>query len=255
MSPASATDLVPERFVGLWRRRLLETESLRDMSTEVWWLQTGGLYADLHIPAATPAPSRLSRRQGFAGALEVRGEVLTWHRWLDVEPPTAVADVGRVHFEGDRLIELGMLASYREIWERAAVASDDRLALALRDECPDGGEWRARHGVFVVLGDYFMFALDRSLMLSRGSAMPKGHDSAFAVFRLDCEISFGIRRGRVPWEIQRSTLQPREGQSLLAVHGLPEPVSGYEWRQRVQIPTAVRRWQAIEIGAGFRGLA
>ncbi|MHB8455697.1 MAG: hypothetical protein ACYDDO_13625 [Acidiferrobacterales bacterium] len=245
---------VPECFIGLWRRRVLESGPLHDTTTEAWRLQTGRLYADLRLPAGAPTPQCPTLRRGFAGPLEVQGDVLTWYHWLDVEPPTGIADVGQVHFEGDRLIERGVLASYREIWERTAAASDDRLALALRDECADGGEWRARRGVFVVLGDYFMLALDRSLFLSRGGTIPAGRVGAFAVFRLDCEISLGVRRGRVPWEIQRSTLPQREGQSLSAIHGLPEHDCGHEWLQRVHLPTALRRWQAVEIGTGFRGL-
>jgi hypothetical protein len=230
---------------------------MRDTDTEVWWLQTGSLYADLRQPPA-PAdkratPQQLALQQGFAGELEVQGEVLTWHRWLDFQPPSGIADVGRVHFENGQLIEEGVLASYREVWERAAAASDDRLALALQSECADGGEWRARHGVLVVLGEFFMFALDPGLRLARGGALQSGRAGAFAVFRLDCEISFGVRRGRVPWEILRSTLPTREGMSLPAVHGLPEPDATGVWQQRVPVPAGVRRWQVVEIGAGFRG--
>ncbi len=245
---------VPEHFIGLWRRRLFETESQCDTTSEVWWLQTGELYADLHLPIAA-ASERPSRRQGYAGALEVHGDVLTWHSWLDSRSATDIVDLGRVHFEGQSLIGQGARVSHREIWERVAAPSDDRLALVLRDERASTGEWRTRRGVFVVLGEYFMYALDRSLCLSRGGRMQSGRQSAFAVFQFDHEISFGVRHGRVPWEIQHSTLPHREGQSLLAVHGLPEPVTGCEWRQRVQIPAALRCWQAVEIGAGFKGLA
>jgi hypothetical protein len=251
---------VPERYVGLWRRRLLESESVRDTDTEVWWLQTGSLYADLRQPArmqpaARTTPLQLARQEGFAGALEVKGDLLTWHRWLDFRPPTGIADVGRMHFEGALLIEYGVHARYREVWERTAAASDDRLALALQSERADGGEWRARRGVLVVLGDYFMFALDPGLRLAHGSALKSGRAGAFAVFRLDCEISFGVRRGRVPWEIQHSSLPAREGMSLPAVHGLPEPDDSGVWQQRVPVPASVRRWQVVEIGAGFRGFA
>ena len=248
---------VPERYVGLWRRRLLESETLRDTDTEVWWLQTGSLYADLRLPP-TPAdkratPQLLALQQGFAGELEVQDDLLTWHRWLDFQPPSGVADVGRVHFENGQLIEEGVLTSYREVWERAAAISDDRLALALQSECANGGEWRARHGVMVVLGEFFMFALDPGLRLSHGRAIQPGRAGAFAVFRLESEISFGIRHGRVPWEILRSTLPARVGISLTAVHGLPEPDDTNVWQQRVPVPAALRRWQVVELGAGFRG--
>ena len=41
--------------------------------------------------------------------------------------------------------------------------------------------------------------------------------------------------------------------SLPAVHGLPEPDDTNVWQQRVPVPAAVRRWQVVELGAGFRG--
>lgn len=260
MNSPLSTVTVPERFIGLWRRRLLETESQCDTHTDVWWLQTGSLYADLRQPhglrpGKRSTPQQLALQQGFAGALEVQGDVLTWHRWLDFQPPSGVADVGRVHFENGQLIEEGVLAPYREVWECVAAASDDRVALALHSERMDSGEWRERRGVLVVLGDYFMFALDRSLHLSRGGDALAGRKSAFAVFRLDCEISFGVRDGRVPWEIQRSTLVERAGMSLQAVHGLPALDKNGQWRQIVPLPASVRRWRAVEIGAGFRGFA
>lgn len=257
MNGPLTTVTVPERFIGLWRRRLLETQSVRDARSDVWWLQTGNLYADLRQPPGSrpskrTSPQQLALQQGFAGTLEVQGDVLTWHRWLDFQPPSGVADVGRVHFEDGQLIEEGVLVPYREVWECVAAASQDRVALALHSECIEGGEWRERRGVLVVLGDYFMFALDRGLQLSRSGDI-KGRNSAFAVFRLDCEISFGVRNGRVPWEIQRSTVAERAGMSLQAVHGLPELDEHGQWLQTVPLPASVRRWRAVELGSEFRG--
>ncbi len=242
----------PENLIGLWRRRLFETETVRDTDSEVWWLQTEELYAALHLPTA--ARDRRARRQGNAGALKVSDDLLTWQGWFDNPKDADIADIRRMHFDGQNLIRQGIRAPLREIWERVAAPSDDRLVLALRDECTVAGDWRVRRGVFVVLGDYFMFALDRSLCLASGARMRSTHPSTFAVFRLEHEISFGVRHGQVSWEIRRSTLPYREGQSLIAVHGLPEPVTRCEWHQRVQIPAALRRWQAVEIGTRFTGL-
>lgn len=242
----------PENLIGLWRRRLLETETVRDTGSEVWWLQTEELYAALHLPTA--APGRRACRQGNAGALKVRDDLLVWQGWLGNPKDADIVDIRRMHFDGQNLVGQGVRAPLREIWERVAPPSDDRLALALRDECTAAGDRRVRRGVFVVLGDYFMFALDRSLCLASRARMGSTRPCTFAVFRLEHEISFGVRRGQVSWEIQRSTLPYREGQSLIAVHGLPEPVTRCEWHQRVQIPAALRRWQAVEIGARFTGL-
>ncbi|MHB8346733.1 MAG: hypothetical protein ACYDHM_05975 [Acidiferrobacterales bacterium] len=241
-----------DSFVGLWRRRLFETESVHDTETEVWWLQTEKLYADLHLAPA--APNRQGARRGDAGATNVHGDLLARQGWLEDPQHAGTGTIRRMHFDGHSLVGQGVHTPLREIWERMAPPSDDRLALSLRDECAAAGEWRARRGVFVALGDYFMIALDRSLCLKRGTCPQTERKSTFALFRLEHEISFGVRHGRLPWEILRSTQPYREGQSLLSVHGLPEPVTLSEWRQRAHIPSALRRWQVVEIGRGFRGL-
>ncbi|MDA8365185.1 MAG: hypothetical protein M0Z84_15560 [Gammaproteobacteria bacterium] len=246
----NSSSTIPEGLIGLWRRRLLETEILRDTDSEVWRLQTGQLYADLHLSP----PGQPSSRRGVAGALELQGDVLTWQSWFDNQSPTDIGDSGRVYFEGETLIAHGACSSRREVWERVTPPTDDRMALALRDERSAYGGLRTRRGVFMVLGEHFVLALDRSLCLAGGGRTTAPRQRTFAAFRLEPEISFGVRHGSVSWEIKRSTLPDREGQSLLAVHGLPEQVSRSEWCQSSQIPAAYRRWQVVEIGSGFTGL-
>ncbi len=235
--------------MGLWRRRLLETEILHDTDSEVWRLQTGQLYADLHLSSSDSG--RIGLRRGVAGELQMQGDMLTWQSWFANLAPTDIGDCGHVWLEGQKLITQSARTSGLEIWERVTPPTDDRLALVLQDECSAYGDWRSRRGLFAVFGEHFVLALDRSLCLAGGGRAAKPQQRTFAVFRLDPEISFGVRHGRVSWEIQRSTLPYREGQSLLAAHGLPEPVSPSEWRQQVQIPSAFRRWRVAEIGPGF----
>ena len=78
---------VPDAYLGVWRRRLLTTTAgLRDETSEVYWLQTASLHADLRLPrpqALPPAASletcshaqqlALSEQAGFAGITEVNG--------------------------------------------------------------------------------------------------------------------------------------------------------------------------------------
>jgi len=85
---------VPDAYLGVWRRRLLTTTAgLRDETSEVYWLQTASLHADLRLPGGQPvAPAAsletcshaqqlaLSEQAGFAGITEVNGDICQWHR-------------------------------------------------------------------------------------------------------------------------------------------------------------------------------
>ncbi|MEO1751264.1 hypothetical protein [Thiofaba sp. EF100] len=179
------TPRVPQRFVGLWHRRLLETPAVRDTSTEVFWLQTPTLYVDLRVPLGRQAPC-----EGFAGRLTVDGDVLTWQRWLDLSPPSPWPDVGTMHGEGDLLEEFGVYQPYREVWQRVAHGGDS-LALVWEGE-------GAGRGIWVMLGRYFMWALFRHEGLS-----------------LHREISYGLRGEEGgAWTILRSSEAALVGTSL-----------------------------------------
>jgi len=52
---------VPDAYLGVWRRRLLTTTAgLRDETSEVYWLQTASLHADLRLPRPQPLPAAAS---------------------------------------------------------------------------------------------------------------------------------------------------------------------------------------------------
>lgn len=89
---------------GLWRRTLLvEAGGTRDESTDVVWLQGISAYVD---------------SRGFAGHLNQRGAVFEWVRLVDLQPPSQFPDAGRMHWEGDTLVERGMHTDYVEHWVR-----------------------------------------------------------------------------------------------------------------------------------------
>ena len=266
---------VPERFVGLWRRLSLETgRGEVDRTTEVYWLQSHSLYADLRVPMPRPAfapgvglsamtPSQqqwLARQQGFAGHLEVADQSCTWHRVLDFQPPGELPDTGEVRFLGDGLlVEEGMHTPYREVWHRAATGADI-VALQLMDEVGADRQPRARRGVWVAVGDYFIYAVDRPRPLPPTSALVdllafRAPESA-APF-LVCELSFGLRSGgRSPWEICLSTVPGREGASPVDPARPPALDPGGVCHQTIDTPDGpvTRRWRVRELSAGFRWL-
>ena len=250
---------VPAEYRGLWRRRLLQTPQHTDRSTLVYWLQTGSLYADLRLPAerARDDPQALARQQGFAGLLKVEGNRLTWERWLDFQPPAA-PDVGRVHFEGEVLVEHGVHAEYREEWERVQAAGADSVALSLEAELDARGRQADRRGVLVACGDYFLFALDRRCALPPAPDLgtllgdnryTREEKRAF----LDCPIDFGAREPDGVWRVRHSTLPAHEQRDLAELHGGWRS-DGPQYVLQTRAGGVFRRWRVLEQGAAFRGL-
>lgn len=205
---------VPDHYRGVWARRLLETPQQRDEHTFVRWLQTSLWHADLRIPAKAPGTDALlllASQQGFCGVTQVErqadGEVCTWQRRLDFQPPRAEVDAGVMVFDtSERVIETGVHAPYLEIWERLSDSTGRFIALAGLNEA--GGDTQER---FLVAGRYAMHVRPRSLAwpadISAGQTLLEvlaGHpDTAQAL--LDFEISFGTLEGG-DWTIEQSTL-------------------------------------------------
>ncbi len=235
---------VPDAYLGVWRRRLLTTTAgLRDETSEVYWLQTANLHADVRIPhppttppAASLATCTLAQQQalceqaGFAGLTEVQDDVCQWHRLIDYQPPGGPPDIGCMKFEGaDRLIEDGLDGSYHEIWQRVPESQGTNWGLWLRS-----ADEPERQACLLVAGDYFMFVADRPTALNAdGGHLRDQLARAMPAQRLDllaCEISFGRQRnGATPWMISHSTLPGCVGDSLLPSYwnfsqpaGIPE---------------------------------
>ncbi|QGZ31341.1 hypothetical protein [Stutzerimonas stutzeri] len=221
---------VPEPYLGVWRRRLLTTTAgHRDETSEVYWLQTAHLHADVRIPhPPTEAPAAslatcthaqqqaLCEQAGFAGVTDVQDDVCQWHRLIDYQPPGGPPDIGCMRFEGpDRLIEDGLDGSYHEIWHRVPESQGTHWELWLRS-----ADEPTRQACLLVAGDYFMFAADRPATLDAdGAHLREQLARVSPAQRLDllaCEISFGRHRnGATPWMISHSTLPGRVGDNLL----------------------------------------
>ena len=156
----------------------------------------------------------LARQRGFAGTTTVNGATSTWHHELDFQPDDHSPDVGRIERVGDAgMHEFALDNSYTEYWR--SITSGDGRSLSVRVM---RGERLDR--MLMVSGDYFYYVRNRQADLPAGRSLTSLIDSlkpnrATLVTWLDCELSFGrIRGGRVPWEIERSTLPWREGHAL-----------------------------------------
>ena len=93
---------MPKRLVGLWRRLSIEENGERDVTTQVFWLQTTCGFADIRIPAERPSLASwaalkphqaiaLAKQDGFAGITHLSCDNLgrnrcEWHHAMDYRP-------------------------------------------------------------------------------------------------------------------------------------------------------------------------
>lgn len=230
-APSDLPPAVPDAYLGVWRRSLLEAPGVHDTSSLVLWLQTPRWHADLRIPAGRPdftgvatladcdatQLAWLATQQGFCGLTQVDGERCTWHRQVDVQPINGCRDTGRMVFDGERMVETGLEADYREIWEPLPESRRGSAALQLVVE---NGALPARPTWLLIAGDCFMFVRGRAMRLPRAADLPSliaatrpGREQLLAW--LDIEVSFGRRNGPGAWHVEHSTLPFREGCAVL----------------------------------------
>lgn len=249
---------VPSAYVGLWRREeLVDAEGRRDTSTEVYWLQSHGLYVDLRVPAGCPdahdgattpewlARYRdwLARQEGFAGMLDVQGDLCHWQRVLDLQPPGDFDDRGRVFFtDAAHMVETGIHGDYVERWRKTTTSSEARLVLALR-LIPST---RARAGVLVVVGNDFMYAIDWGEPQPLSGRVGPG-PTIDASLSGGCEIGYGHVGGTAPWSVVRSSLPAAEGGQLLPEKVTFPPV-GMTWTPPTSslLAQTASRWMVLE---------
>ena len=216
---------------GLWRRTMIAWPDGRsDTTTDVYWFQGLTHFADMRIPRGRPdLPTAsclrdldwemlrfMAQQEGFFGHLEVAGSTGHWYRAFDYQPDTGVADRGRLKFEGEVLVERGVEVPYVEHWRRESRAGEDTMALSLIS-----GD-ALSFGCLIAAGDAFIYARSRATHLPSNTTLHQLVSDAGSIEAaqniFDCEISCGRRRG-TRWEIERSNLPYREGQSLAPAMG------------------------------------
>lgn len=231
-----ATVPVPQQYLGVWQRKHLESAAGVYDSSQVFWLQTPVLHADIRIPAVRPAFSdktsledfslvelkQLAGQKGFAGVTSVVGKTCLWLRHLDYQPRRDEHDIGYMEFNGTQLVETGLAKNYFEIWERLPESQGAAYAFQFSETNAARHPDKAQAGILVVSGDYFIFVRDRVVVLPPALSLDVILSDATlsrqqCIELLDFEISFGrVTGGKSPWEIQLSTLPFREGPALFS---------------------------------------
>lgn len=222
---------VPARYMGVWRRTLLETSAGQDASSLVLWMQTRSRHADLRIPADRPDFSGCTRledcsiaqlrwlatQQGFTGITEVKGDVCRWIRDEDYQPVNGTNDIGRMAFDGDdTLLETGIEAEYFEIWKKAP-ARHVVVSAVQRDGVNRHGHKIA--GYLLKVSNQFAFVRPRSIKLPQSADLlglidtlsPPRED---LLDWLDFEISFGEVTAEGLYQVAHSTLPFQEGRLI-----------------------------------------
>ena len=240
---------VPDRYRGVWARRLLEAPGQLDSSTYVRWLQTSLWHADLRVPSPAPGatdPQKLASQQGFCGVTEVaqtpQGEVCTWQRRLDFQPLRAQVDAGVMVFDTpDRVIETGIHANYLEVWERLPDSTGRFIALAGLDAA--GHDTQER---FLVAGRYAMRVRPRRCPLPPNTPAGQNLADVLALHPeqtaalLDFEISFGTLEDD-QWTIEQSTLPLLRGAHMAFVMQKRD-----DTHARINTPAGASHWQILE---------
>jgi len=256
---------VPQQYLGVWQRKHLESASGVDDSSQVFWLQTPVLHADIRIPADRPAfrnktslqdfsqyeLRQLAAQKGFAGETSVVGKSCLWLRHLDYQPARNEHDIGYMEFKGNQLVETGLANNYFEIWERLPDSQGAAYAFQFSETNSTCHSATAQAGILVVSGDYFIFVRDRAAVLPSALSLDALLSEATlsrqqCIELLDFEVSFGrVAGGKSPWEIQLSTLPFREGMALFSETGWAAITKAQgEYSQQVQSANGLlsRHW-------------
>jgi len=127
----AAKQAVPAWARGVWKRTRLRHEDGIERSTRVIWVQTLLLYADIRVPGPKDEEGR---EEGFSGHLEVRGQICSWQRPIDLHPVGEHGDEGAMFRVGDDMLEAGIHANYVEDWKLIG-APDPHLAMTRGAAC------------------------------------------------------------------------------------------------------------------------
>jgi hypothetical protein len=222
---------VPEPYLGMWRRTLLEQADGIDTTTFVLVIQTEQYHADIRIPDARPDFSHTDRledcaleqlywlatQQGFTGITYIEGKTCQWIRDHDFQPSNDQRDIGEMIFESDDIVvETGVDAEYREIWERVTDSQINLSVHQINGIDRHGNKTPAR---LLTANHAFAYVRPRSVALPKANSMLEAIENNkpnkdLLLDWLDFEISFGEIIDPHRGKIMHSTLPFKEGKVM-----------------------------------------
>lgn len=243
-----STQPVPSWITASWERLWVinNNQGPPTNTVNVRNIQTPTLFGDCRIPKDRPSFPKakslddlsdkeletLYPQEGFSGYTTTEGYVITWHHEIDYQPPDGSIDIGRFEILGGRNVyEHGVQASYLEHWWR--LEEPGTYFLGVKTMRNLGKNQQRVHEVFSVAGDHFIYARNRAFDLPMANSMAdlikkEKYKRKQILAILDLEVSHGfVLGGRVPWEVQFSTLPFKENKPLdFASQIVVDPKSG-----------------------------
>jgi hypothetical protein len=230
-----ATEPVPSWLTASWSRLWVinNNQPPPTNTVNVRNIQTPTLFGDCRIPKDRPAFPKakslddlsdkeletLYAQEGFSGFTTTEGYIITWHHEIDYQPPDGSIDIGRFEILGGRNVyEHGVQSSYLEHWWR--LEEPGTYFLGVKTIRNLGYNQHRVHQIFSVAGDHFIYARNRAFDLPMANSMAdlikkEKYKRKQILAVLDLEVSHGfVLGGRVPWEVQFSTLPFKEGKPL-----------------------------------------
>ena len=225
---------LPAEYIGVWRRDLLETPTIKDGTSLVLWMQTQQYHIDIRIPASRAVIRAvhsledyndeelliLASQQGFAGITQVTpdtvksSDICQWHREVDFQPQTDARDIGKMVFtNADTIIETGIDDVYLEVWRRLV---DSQKPCLFEFATGQNRKGLAMPAYYMRAGKFVAYARPRQISLPKIDSLINAiHTIKPARDKLldwlDMEISFGEVIDENGWKIKHSTLPFKEG--------------------------------------------
>lgn len=275
--PQRPNQSVPAWTIGCFRRRSITYYTGQmDTATEVWWLQSYGLTADLRLwpdqPALKEKPypngctpdelTALAQVEGGIAETRWNGSQMSWDNWTAFQLHDKWPEPGKLYRVGDCLIEFAPSGAYVEDWRRQPASEGLLVGLRLIDERnSETDELLYRGGGLIICGDH--------AALIRGRKQPIETDQKLADFLsahlenqtkiseiFNFETSYG-RRSSVdhPYLVESSTHPLRQGNLLFDQSGFEFDLNTGKVFQRFEeegIPR-IRTFEIDTLEASFEG--
>lgn len=229
MTPSAG---LPPDYRGVWVRAHPPDAHGHAPQHAPWarWLQTAHWHAHLSLPSAAlqgrqpielagmrpEQLAALTHQQAHMGRVQLQehaeGEVCTWLRQVDYQPPALAPDADWVVFHAsDRVQRIGLHADDAHSWQRLPDSVGRSRCLAGLDaQGQDDGRRVLVAGAYAMRVQLGPVAWPRGMRPGLTLAEVMMHRPDLALSWLDRELSFGrCEDGR--WSIERSTLPAREG--------------------------------------------
>jgi hypothetical protein len=244
------SDSAPDWLLGCFRRRSITFYTgSTDATTQVFWLQSRGLSADLRIAPDRPSPRRrasldcyssaelemLAEVEGGVASTAWDGEIMRWSGWTAFQVHEKWPEPAQLRRVGDRMIEFAPSGAYVEDWSLQPSRPGPVIGLRLLQESNvDTGAVNHCGGGLVVCGDHAALVRGRPRTLPSCRRLTElirtwVDDEAIRDDIFAFEASYAVRDDALgPFTISVSTNPLRDGETL--------PISdGFEYNPETQL--------------------